>query len=218
MINDEVDKFIAQYRDSLDRQKDLSNQYVANQRRNDFASIMSGANTSGMMYSNFPERSKIQYDTNNYQPALTKIQNTYRTGLDKLRSNTLNLYNQVANINEAIARLNKTGNGNGGNGNNTNTNGDTNGDADDGTKTWDYGNGYAIKGKKGGEATYYRNGVKISAGKFLEGIHQNPNWNNWNDIWSSGVSTKGVGSDTISAYNARTVDPDSDEYGYLYGR
>lgn len=109
MINDKVDPFITQYRDALERQRDLSNQYVDNQRRNDFAGIMSGANTAGMMYSNFPQRSKIQYNATTYTPNLTKVRDTYRTGLDKLRSNTLNLYNQLKSINEAIADLNKNG-------------------------------------------------------------------------------------------------------------
>ena len=107
MINDTVDPFILQYRDAIERQRDLSTQNIDNQRRNDFAGIMSGANTAGMMYSNFPQRSKIQYDTTTYQPNQVTIQNTYRTGLDKLRSNTLNLYNQLKSINESIADLNK---------------------------------------------------------------------------------------------------------------
>ncbi len=121
MINSTVDPFILQYRDALERQRDLSNQYVANQRRNDFASIMSGANSAGMMYSNFPERSKIQYNTSTYQPSIVKVQDTYRTGLDKLRSNTVNLYNQLASINEAIANLNSVKQGSNLNNNNNNS-------------------------------------------------------------------------------------------------
>lgn len=108
MINDTIDPFINAYRDSLDRQRDLTNQNLANQRRNQFQSIMTGANKLGMMYSNFPERSKIQYDTNTYTPAVAKVQTTYQTGLDKLRSNTVNLVNQLKTINEAIDDLNKT--------------------------------------------------------------------------------------------------------------
>ena len=114
MINDKVDPFVSQSRDALERQRDLSYQNLDNTRRNDFANIMGAANTAGMMYSNFPQRSKIQYDTSTYMPAQTKIQNTYQTGLDKLRSNVVNLSNQLKNINDAIADLNKT-NGNGGN-------------------------------------------------------------------------------------------------------
>lgn len=108
MINDKVDPFISKYRDDLEHQRDLAFQNLDNTRRNDFANIMSAANTAGMMYSNFPERSKIQYDTASYMPNQAKIQSTYQTGLDKLRSNAINLSNQLKSINEAIADLNKT--------------------------------------------------------------------------------------------------------------
>lgn len=109
MINDKVDPFINQYRDALERQRDLSFQNIDNTRRNDFAGIMGAANTAGMMYSNFPQRTKIQYDTSTYMPNQAKIQNTYQTGLDKLRSNVVNLSNQLKNINDAISDLNSTG-------------------------------------------------------------------------------------------------------------
>ena len=114
MINDNVDPFIRKYRDDLEHQRDLDFQNLDNTRRNDFANIMGAANTAGMMYSNFPQRAKKQYDTATYEPNQMKIQNTYQTGLDKLRSNVVNLSNQLKNINDAIADLNKT-NGNGGN-------------------------------------------------------------------------------------------------------
>lgn len=103
-----VDPFISQYRDALERQRDLSMQNLDNTRRNDFRNIMAAANTAGMMYSNFPQRSKIQYDTSTYMPSQARIQSTYQTGLDKLRSNAVNLSNQLKSINEAIAELNKT--------------------------------------------------------------------------------------------------------------
>lgn len=113
MINDKVDPFITQYRDSLERERDLSFQNLDNTRRNDFGTIMGNANAAGMMYSNFPERTKIQYDTSNYMPNQTKIQNTYQTGLDKLRSNVVSLSNQLKDVNDAISNLNKTGGGTG---------------------------------------------------------------------------------------------------------
>ena len=106
-MNDEVNGFIDAYRESLDRQKDLAMQNLDQSRSNAFQNIMSNANTLGMMYSNFPERQKIQYDTGSYEPAKMKIQDTYQTGLDKLRSNTTNYINQLAEINEAIDELNK---------------------------------------------------------------------------------------------------------------
>ena len=89
MIDSEIDPFILNYRDSLERQRDLANQNMANERRLAQTQIMSTANEGGMMYSNFPERAKIQYDT------------------QKLRENTLNLANQLKSVNEAIAELNE---------------------------------------------------------------------------------------------------------------
>lgn len=109
MINDRVDPFIRKYRDDLEHQRDLAFQNLDNARRNDFTNIMGAANTAGMMYSNFPQRAKKQYDTANYEPNQVKIQSTYQTGLDKLRSNVVNLSNQLKNVNDAIADLNKTG-------------------------------------------------------------------------------------------------------------
>lgn len=111
MINDKVDPFVNQYRDALERQRDLSMQNLDNTRRNDFAQIMGAANKAGMMYSNFPTRSKIQYDTSNYMPSQQKIHTNYQTGLDKLRGNVVDLSNQLKSINEAIADLNKTNTG-----------------------------------------------------------------------------------------------------------
>lgn len=107
MIDDTVDPFIKEYRDSLERQRDLRLQSLDNQRRNAQTSIMSGANKAGMMYSNFPQRSKIQYDTQTYLPGQVKIQQGYQTGLQKLRENIINTSNQLKTINEAIADLNK---------------------------------------------------------------------------------------------------------------
>lgn len=107
-MNDELNSFIANYRNELDRQRDLGMQNLDNNRRNQFQSLMGAANTAGMMYSNFPERSKMQYDTSTYLPSKIKLQQSYQTGLDKLRSNTTNYINQLASINEAISDLNET--------------------------------------------------------------------------------------------------------------
>jgi hypothetical protein len=103
---DEIKSFYQNYRDSLDRQNQANLQNLDQQRRNAQASIMSGANKAGMMYSNFPERSKIQYDQNSYQPTLVKIQNSYLTGLDTLRKNILKYQNSIADIQDSIAHLN----------------------------------------------------------------------------------------------------------------
>lgn len=103
---DQIKDFYQNYRDSLDRQYQSAVQALNQQRKNSQASIMSGANKIGMMYSNFPTRSKILYDQNTYQPALIKLNNTYRTGLDTLRNNVLKYQNSIAELQDSIAHLN----------------------------------------------------------------------------------------------------------------
>ena len=105
---DQIKNFYQNYRDSLDRQYQSGVQSLEQKRKNDFASIMSGANKAGMMYSNFPTRSKIQYDMSTYTPSTTKLHTTYQTGLDKLRSNVLSYQNSIKDIQDAIATLNAT--------------------------------------------------------------------------------------------------------------
>lgn len=102
----ELQDFYKNYRDSLDRQYQAAVQSLDQQRKNAQASIMSGANKAGMLYSNFPVRSKIQYDQSTYQPALIKLQGSYSTGLDTLRQNILKYRNSIADIQESIAHLN----------------------------------------------------------------------------------------------------------------
>lgn len=107
-----MQSFIDEYRDALGVQRDLSLQNLENARRNAYTNTMASANTAGMMYSNFPERAKIQYDTNVYQPGKIKIQNTYQTGLDKLRNNIVDTLNSIADLKDATAALNKSTNNN----------------------------------------------------------------------------------------------------------
>lgn len=102
----QVKTFYQNYRDSLDRQYQSALQSLNQQRKNAQASIMSGANKAGMMYSNFPARSKIQYDQQTYQPAQIKLQTSYQTGLDTLRNNILKYQNSIAEIQDSIAHLN----------------------------------------------------------------------------------------------------------------
>ena len=83
-----------------------------------------------------------------------------------------------------------------------------------GLKNWDFGNGYSVQETPNGQAAYYHNGRAISAGDFLNST--DANWNIWNDIWNNGVSTQGVGSDTIAAFNRMFVNPNSNQYGYLF--
>lgn len=101
-----IKDFYQNYRDSLSRQYQTGLQSLDQQRKNAQASIMSGANKAGMLYSNFPERSKIQYDQQTYQPAQIKLQNSYMTGLDQLRANILKYQNSIADIQDAINHIN----------------------------------------------------------------------------------------------------------------
>ena len=101
----DLNAFIRNYRDALKAQRDSAEKQLQQQRRNNFASIMGGANRAGVLYSNLPERSKLQYNTQTYYPALTKIQTSYQTGLDSLRNNAINLWNQIRSYNEALRDL-----------------------------------------------------------------------------------------------------------------
>ena len=102
----QIKDFYQNYRDSLDRQYQTAVQSLDQQRKNAQTSIMSRANKAGMLYSNFPVRDKIRYDQETYQPAQIKLQNTYQTGLDQLRSNILKYQNSIADIQDSIAHLN----------------------------------------------------------------------------------------------------------------
>lgn len=103
---DQIRNFYQNYRDSLDRQYQTSLANLDQQRRNDQASIMSNANRMGAMYSNFPQRDKIRYDTGTYQPNLVKLYQGYQTGLQKLRQNMVNYQNSIKSIQDAINELN----------------------------------------------------------------------------------------------------------------
>lgn len=108
MLDESLSPFIQAYRDTLQPAYDAQVKALEQQRSNDYASIMSNANVAGAMFSNFPMRDKIQYDTKTYLPSMVKARQSYQTGLDKLRENTANLINQTKSINEAIADLNKS--------------------------------------------------------------------------------------------------------------
>lgn len=98
--------FYKNYRESLSRQNELANQNLAQQRKNAQATIMGGANKSGMLYSNFPQRSKIQYDVQTYEPAMVKNYQTYQTGLNQLQNNILKYQSSIKDIQDSIAHLN----------------------------------------------------------------------------------------------------------------
>lgn len=84
-----------------------------------------------------------------------------------------------------------------------------------GLKNWNFGNGYSLQELPNGQAAYYKNGAALSAGQFLEGTGASGvNWNLWKDVWNNGVSTNGVGSDTVAAFNR--VTPTNSKYDYLW--
>lgn len=101
-----VNQFVREYRDALKQNYDAQVDLVNQQNRNDRASIMAEANKRGMMYSNFPERAKMQYQVNTYLPSLRSAYTTYQTGLDKLRSNALGSYNAIKTLQDQINDLN----------------------------------------------------------------------------------------------------------------
>lgn len=103
---EDVNEFIKNYRDTLDEQKEAYTKSATQARENAYSSIMGAANTKGMLYSNLPARTKIRYDTDTYYPQLEKINSTYQTGLDKLRANAVNTYNQIREYEKEIANLN----------------------------------------------------------------------------------------------------------------
>lgn len=102
-----IEPYLQQYRESLQRQREQNEQLLNQNRDTDYANIMSGANRAGVMYSNFPERSKVQYQTSTYLPGLEKNYTTYQTGLNKIRNNVLEYANKIKSLQEAIADLNK---------------------------------------------------------------------------------------------------------------
>lgn len=91
----DVGEFIRAYRDALKAQRDSNEKLLNQKRRNAFSTLMSNANTKRQMYSNFPQRDKVKYDTETYMPALVKNQQSYQSGLDSLRKNALDLWNNI---------------------------------------------------------------------------------------------------------------------------
>lgn len=98
----QVEPFMQRYRDAMARNRDAGLIQLNQQRENDQANVMSQANTARMLYSNFPTRSKMQYDVNTYNPNLLKIQSAYTTGLDSLRNKGVELANYLKSMQESI--------------------------------------------------------------------------------------------------------------------
>ena len=99
--------FAQNYRQALEDQYNTGVDALKNQRNLDYTSIMSGANTRGMLHSSFPTREKLKYDVGTYEPKLVKARQSYQTGIDSLYSNVANYYNQIKELQEKIADLNE---------------------------------------------------------------------------------------------------------------
>lgn len=97
--------FLKAYRDSLKAQYDANVAALNQSKRNNETAIMSGANRQGLMYSNFPQRAKIQNEAN-YLSNMANLNTTYQTGLDKLRGNALDTYNKIKDLEDQIKDLN----------------------------------------------------------------------------------------------------------------
>lgn len=104
-----VDDFIKAYRDSLTKQYDSNRALIDNSRNLAETDVMNNANARGMMYSNFPQRDKMKYQTETYMPNVVKARNTYQTGIDKMRQNAIGVVNDIRSIEQAISDLNKYG-------------------------------------------------------------------------------------------------------------
>lgn len=99
-------EFIKNLRTALTESYDYGVKALDNQRALDQAAIMNKANKAGVMFSNIPQRMKIQYDTNTYMPNQIKLQQSYQTGLDSLRQKGINAANQVAYYQQMINHYN----------------------------------------------------------------------------------------------------------------
>lgn len=104
---DDTQQFFRNLADAYKVQYDTQRNLLNEQRKQQQAGIMSQANQAGMLYSNFPQRTQIQYDTNTYMPALAKLNNTYLTGLNDLRNKGTQLANNIITTQEAINDINR---------------------------------------------------------------------------------------------------------------
>lgn len=86
-----------------------------------------------------------------------------------------------------------------------------------GRPAWDFGSGFKVYRGDDGQAVYTLDGQQITAGQFLTGTSADgAKWNLWNDMWNNGVSTNGVGSDTVEAFNGGPLASLDNRYRYLF--
>lgn len=103
---DPNDEFIKNYRESLKTAYDAGVKQLENQRSLDRSAIVNKANKAGVLFSNIPQRMQIQYDTQSYMPALANLQNSYQTGLNSIRNNSINAINQIKYYQDMINHYN----------------------------------------------------------------------------------------------------------------
>lgn len=100
--------YLENYEKSMKAVYDTSKQQLDSNRDQQYTDIMASANKGGMMYSNFPARTKAQYVTSSYQPNYAKLATTYSTGKDSLRANIVKNVNAINEYNRAIEKLNNS--------------------------------------------------------------------------------------------------------------
>lgn len=103
---DSDNEFIKNYRESLKQAYDAGVAQLENQRNLDRGAIAGQAAKAGVLFSNIPQRMQTQYDTQTYMPALASLRSGYQTGLDAIRSNSLNALNQMRYYQEMINHYN----------------------------------------------------------------------------------------------------------------
>lgn len=99
-------EFVNNLRTALQQSYDMGMANLENQRFLDQSAIMNKANKAGVVFSNIPQRMKIQYDTGTYMPNQVKLRQTYQSGLDSLRNAGVNAANQVAYYQQMIDHYN----------------------------------------------------------------------------------------------------------------
>lgn len=102
----DLGSFVENYRKALEDQYTADKDALEAQRKIGQTGIMSGANRAGLLHSSFPTINKLKYDVNTYEPAYTKLQQGYRSGLDTLYGNVAKYYNQIKEYQDQIAHLN----------------------------------------------------------------------------------------------------------------
>jgi hypothetical protein len=207
---------LAQTQKQINQNYDLQQSNIDKQKNWASSSASMAASRNGGSFGGATELANKKYYEQAYVPAQTQLNTGRSQALENAQSqansNRLSLEQQLASMNDEISRLgvqryydelererqeaarqqqiaaqnawaNYLNQGN----NQT-------------YKNWDFGNGYSVQEGRNGEAIYLRNGQQLNPAQFLQAVADGSNWDKWNDIWNNGVSTTGVGSDTIQGY------------------